>query len=179
MVFFFMHAATWWTTSRLGFSTIMQEMEFHSQPASPWRCTPAYGTPMTGRRKVAEWRRIGLRLLSPPLTGITTPTPVLWVFQAIPVMEIWTARHGKHRDWMAMGGTESDGSNRSTWSTTIVLMLKGFLRGFLGNANFQGFRPSKLDTIFPGHRGWWWWSSSPFFLLDSYIFSFKLEDNLK
>lgn len=135
-----MHAASWWTTSQLGFSTTTVDMEFHTQLSSQWKCTPAYGTPTTGQRKAAEWRPTGPRLLSSSLTGTTTPSAVSSLVPAIPVTEIWTASRGKLRDWMQPAEIESDGSKIITWSTTTVMMAKGFRWGALRNVGFPGFR---------------------------------------
>lgn len=148
-----MHAASWWITTQLGFSTTTSQRAFRFRRASRWGITGACGTRTAGRRKAGGWRRTGRRPRSRRRTGITTRWGAWWVAAAAtPATGIWAGSHGWRRCWMRMDGTGFGGSNRTTWFTTTATILIGLVGkpGFPRNARCRGFRRGGFDSDLPG-----------------------------
>lgn len=102
---------------------------------SPWGCTLAYGTPITGQQEVDWWRLTGARRRSLLPTGIIRQKRAFgrrggrdvgpWGQPQIAgLISSWT--------WAVRGGW--GGCRRSIWSITIALMWSDSLRGFHQNA---------------------------------------------
>lgn len=124
---------SWWTTFRLGFTTIMKQVGCHSPRASPWGCTAVCGMQMTGPPRVGVWRPIGPRLHSWLITEILTLMLTLHL-QTPSAME-----PGRIRDSMLVEGTGWDGYSRSIWFITTALIPSGFLMAHLQNARNPDF----------------------------------------
>lgn len=91
------------------------------QRTSRWGCTQVYGTQTIGQLEAVLLKRIGLKLhswlLTETLRSTRNQTPT-----------------GTLKKWIQQAKLDSDGFRRITWSTIIVLTIRGFHREPLRNA---------------------------------------------
>lgn len=96
---------------------------------------------MSGLHKEVESRQIGHMLLSLHITEISIlmaaqshPAPL----RVSPLIQQTMLGHGKIKNLMLRAGIGYDGCRADTWFTTIVLILRGFLKAFLMSASVRG-----------------------------------------